>query len=483
VSARPSAAALTQPGATSTAGAASWLAAVALLAGGFLPPVDFFIVNVTLPSIHESLGATPAETQLVISAYAAGFAVCLITGGRLGDLFGRRRMFLCGMTAFTLANLMCGVAPTPTVLLIGRALQGLSASMVVPQVLGSLRALFTEERALARAMSAYAIMMGLAAATGQFAGGALVQWNPFDLGWRAVFLLEVPLCMATLLGAWLLVPETGGGQRVKLDIGGAALISLALTCTVLPLSKGRELGWPLWIIAVLAAVPLLVAWFLRHEARLSRRGGMPLLDIGLLAIPSFRRGVLVGTLFYFTTAFYFLFGIYQQEGRGVAPLQTGLAIIPYGIGLFLGPLTTAPLVRLRPKLLALGMSVQVAGYVMIGVLVWFGIAGGLLAGVVFVAGFGQGIAFPRLFNTVLGDVPPHQAGVAAGFFNTALQVGAAVSAAAIGTLFFSLLGGHSDERAFAHAFAIAQWTVSFALFTAMLIAIPSRHRNVSPAGG
>jgi sugar phosphate permease len=129
------------------------------------------------------------------------------------------------------------------------------------------------------------------------------------------------------------------------------------------------------------------------------------------------------------------------------------------------------------------MSVQVAGYVMIGVLVWFGIAGGLLAGVVFVAGFGQGIAFPRLFNTVLGDVPPHQAGVAAGFFNTALQVGAAVSAAAIGTLFFSLLGGHSDERAFAHAFAIAQWTVSFALFTAMLIAIPSRHRNVSPAGG
>jgi MFS family permease len=453
------------------------LALISLLAGGFLPPVDFFIINVALPSIHESLGASSAALQLVISGYAAGYAVCLITGGRLGDLYGRRRLFLTGMAVFTLSNLICGIAVSVPQLLIGRIIQGLAAAMIVPQVLASLRALYTEERGLARAMSAYGISMGLAAAIGQFAGGALVEWGPFGLGWRAVFLLKLPICLAVMALAWKVVPETSGRQRVGLDIGGAVLSAVTLAAIVLPLSKGRDLGWPLWVFVVLASVPVLAAWFLWYEDRLARRGGMPLVDVGLLAIPGFRRGVLVGTLFFFTTAFYFLFGIYQQEGRGVAPLQTGLAIVPYGVGLFLGPILTAPLARLRPMLLVIGMSIQVAGYTLIGVLVWLGIATWPLAAAVFVGGFGQGIAFPRLFNVVLADVPAHQGGVAAGIFSSALQVGGAVSAAAVGSLFFSVLGSGTGERAYAHAFAIAQWATSAALFAAMLIAIPRRGRG------
>jgi len=450
------------------------LALIVLLAGGFMPPVDFFIVNVALPSIHEDLHATPAEAQLVISAYAAAYAVCLITGGRLGDLFGRRRLFLGGLSAFTITNLICGLAASPSQLLIGRVLQGVAAAMTIPQVLASIRALFDEERALARAMSAYGVMTGLAAAIGQFSGGALISWNPLGLGWRAVFLLKLPILLATILVAWLVVPETGGAKRMKLDIGGAALVSLALACLIVPLSKGRDLGWPLWIFGALACTPLLVAWFLWHEDRISRRGGMPLVDLSLLAIPSFRRGILVGTLFFFTTAFYFLFGIYEQEGRGVPPLQTGLAIVPYGIGLFLGPIASGPFGRIRAKLLPIGMSIQVVGYVAVGVLVWCDLHGWTLSLLVFVAGFGQGIAFPRLFNTVLGHVPPNQAGVAAGILNSALQIGAAVSTVVIGGLFFSVLGTGTGERAYAHAFAIAQWALSSALFAAMLIAIPPR---------
>lgn len=453
---------------------------MALLAGGFMPPVDFFIVNVALPSIHESLRATPAEVQLVISTYAAAYAVCLITGGRLGDLYGRRRMFLCGMAAFTLTNLVCGIARTPGELLIGRALQGVAAAMVIPQVLGSLRSLFPDERSMAQAMSAYGIMMGMAAAVGQFSGGALVQLNPFDLGWRAVFLLKLPICLITILAAWLLVPETSSSQRVKLDLPGAALISLALGCIVVPISKGRELGWPWWIFAAVAAVPVLIACFLRYEARLAQRGGMPLVDPGLLRIPSFRRGVLVGTLFFFTTGFYLLFAIYNQEGRGIDPLNTGLAIVPYGIGLFIGPILSAPLTRLRPKLLAIGMAVQVAGYAAIGALVWVGVVGPVLSLAVFMAGFGQGVAFPRLFNTVLGHVPPHLAGVAAGILNSALQVGAAICVALIGSLFFSVLGADRNERAFAHAFAIAQWALTSALFVAMILAIPPGRKRAAP---
>ncbi len=451
-----------------------WLGLIVLLAGGFLPPVDFFIVNVALSSIHESLQTSPAETQLVISGYAAGYAVFLITGGRLGDLYGRRRMFILGMAGFTLTNLICGVAQSPNQLLIGRVLLGVTAAMVQPQVLATIRALYTGQRELARAMSLYGVMMGLAAATGQFAGGALVSWNPLELGWRAVFLLKLPFCVAMIAAAWRLLPETSTTQRIRLDLGGAILLSLALACIVLPLSFGRDQGWPAWVFIILAVAPVLVAVFLRFEIWLSARGGMPLVDLRLFAIPTFRRGVLVGTLFFFTTSFYFLFGIYEQMGRGVPPLWTGLAIVPYGIGLFLGPLATAHLVRLRPALLAIGMAIQVTFYTAVGALVWIGTGGWTLTVAVFLAGFGQGIAFPRLFNTVLGDVPPHQAGLAAGILNSALQVGASISAAGVGSLFFSVLAGGTGERAYAHAFAIAQWTLTGALVVAALIAIPPR---------
>jgi MFS family permease len=469
-----------------------WVALGVLLAGGFLPPVDFFIVNVALSSIHESLQATPAELQLVISGYASGYAVFLITGGRLGDLFGRRRCFLSGLAAFSLASLCCGIAASPAELVVSRVLQGAAAAVVQPQVLGSIRALFPDERELARAMSCYGVMMGMAAVVGQFGGGALIQWNPAGLGWRAIFLLTLPVCIAILALGTKVVPETGGGRDIRLDLGGAALISLTLAAIIVPLSEGREQGWPPWVFVALACAPVLACCFFWFESRLSQAGGMPLIDLALLRIPSFRRGILVAALFFFTTSFYLLFGLYQQEGRGVTPLQTGLAIVPYGIGLFVGPLVTAPLRRLRPRLLAIGMGIQVTFYIAIGVLVALGVDGLLLSAAVFLAGFGQGVAFPRLFATVLGDVPVSQAGVAAGITNTALQVGAALSVAAIGSLFFTVLAhsGHTGigpldldqtviartgvERAYAHAFSIAQWTLTAGLFIAMLIAIPPR---------
>jgi MFS family permease len=462
---------------TRQTGALRWVALVVLLAGGFMPPLDFFIVNVALSSIHESLGATPAQLQLVISGYACGYGVFLITGGRLGDLYGRKRCFLLGMAGFSLASLGCGMAMSPTDLVVARIIQGSAAAVLLPQVLGSIRALFPDQHQLARAMSAYGIMMGMAAAIGQFSGGALIQWNPAGLGWRAIFLLPLPVCAVALALGWKVVPETGGGGGVRLDLVGAALISLTLAAIVVPLSEGHEQGWPVWVLVALACAPLLAGAFFRYEARLSRCGGMPLVDVALLRVPSFRRGVLVAALFFFTTSFYLLFGLYQQEGRGLAPLQVGLAIVPYGIGLFIGPLVSAPLVALRSRLLAIGMAIQVTFYAVVGALVALGIDGLALTVAVFLAGLGQGVAFPRLFATVLGDVPPGQAGVAAGITNSALQIGAAVSVAAIGSLFFLVLGGRTGERAYAQAFAVAQWAATAGLFVAMLLAIPPRRRG------
>jgi EmrB/QacA subfamily drug resistance transporter len=444
------------------------LGLIVLLAGGFMPPADFFIVNVTLPSIHQSLGASGAEVQLVISGYAAGFAVFLVTGGRLGDLFGRRRMFILGMVGFTLGNLICGVAPTPTSLVIGRILQGITAAAVTPNVLGSIRALYDNERELSRAMSAYGVMMGLAAAAGQVGGGLLVAWNPWDLGWRAVFLLKLPVCIAVAVAAWFVLPETSGSGRQRLDLGGSALLSLALAALILPLSEGRQQGWPLWTFALLAASAPLLAWFLRCEAALARQGGQPLFDVRLFRVGSFRRGALVATLFYFTSPFYLLFGIYQQEGRGSDPLMSGLAFLPYGIGLFIGPPISAPLVaRHRSLLLTVGMMIQVVGYALIGIAVARGASEAVVLATVFIAGFGQGVALPRLFNSAMGDVPAEQAGVAAGVISSLLQIGAAVSVAAIGSLFFAVLGRATGEPAYAHAFAIAMIAVVGALALAM----------------
>jgi MFS family permease len=452
-----------------------WLAFIVLLAGGLLPSVDFFIVNVSLPSIHTAIGASPAESQLVISGYAAAYAVFLITGGRLGDLYGRRRLFLIGMAGFVATNTLCGLAITPWQLVVGRILQGLAAALLAPQVLGSIRALFPSEGELARALSFYGMMMGLAAAVGQFSGGALVEWSPFGLGWRTVFLAKLPIGIPVVLAAWWLVPETSASRRQKLDIGGAVLASLALACLVLPLSEGRDQGWPAWTFVMLGLVPLLTAAFLWFESRLTARGGSPLLDLRLLAIPSFRRGVLVGTLFFFTTAFYMLFSIYQQEGYGTDPLYTGLAILPYGIGLFVGPLVTAPLPAwLRPWLLTIGMGVQVIGYAAVAVTVALGFDGWPVMLTVLLAGFGQGIAYPRLFNTVLGDVTPQQAGVAAGVLSSALQIGAAISVASIGSLFFAVLGKGTGQDAYAHAFGVAQGATTAALLLALLLSIPGR---------
>ena len=191
-----------------------------------------------------------------------------------------------------------------------------------------------------------------------------------------------------------------------------------------------------------------------------------------MRIPSFRRGVLVGTLFFFTTAFYMLFAIYEQEGYGTDPLFTGLAILPYGIGLFVGPLVTAPMARLRPWLLTIGMVIQVAGYAGVAAVIAAGYDEWPVVLTVLIAGFGQGIAYPRLFNTTLGDVAPHQAGVAAGVLTSALQIGAAISVAAVGSLFFAVLGEGTGRDAYAHAFGVAQAATSAALLGALLLSIP-----------
>ena len=246
-----------------------WAALAVLLTGAFLGPLDFFIVNVAMPAISGGLGAVPADTQLIISGYAVVFAVFLITGGRLGDLFGRKRVFLCGLAGFAFASALCGLAWSPRVLILSRLLQALAAAAMAPQPLASIHAMFpANERA--RALSIYSIVIGLASVVGQLLGGALVSADLGGLGWRLVFLINLPVSLVAFACAIPLVPNTRGDSRPRLDVLGVALSAATLAALIVPLIEGRETGWPWWCIGLLATAPLFGEAFRRWEHHLTR---------------------------------------------------------------------------------------------------------------------------------------------------------------------------------------------------------------------
>ena len=245
-----------------------WAMFAVLLVGAFLPPLDFFIVNVALPSIRTELGASSSAEQLVISSYAGLYAVTLITGGRLGDLFGRGRVFFLGLIGFAIASTLCGLASSPWTLIVGRALQGVTAAIMAPQALASIQAIFPEaEKPLA--LSLYGAVFGLAAVVGQALGGILISLNLLNLGWRTIFLVNLPLAMLVVLFGIPLLKETRAQHARKLDLGGTALSMLTLGALIVPLIEGREAGWPVWAWVSLLAVPALAGFFWRYERRRS----------------------------------------------------------------------------------------------------------------------------------------------------------------------------------------------------------------------
>jgi MFS family permease len=263
------------------------LALLVLLTGAFLSPLDYFIVNLALPAIRSGLQASSAELQLIVSVYTAAFAVFLVTGGRLGDMFGRKRIFMLGMAGFVVSSALCAAASNGTVLVIGRMLQGASASVMVPQILATIRTVFPKEQQT-NVMSLYGFIYGFASVAGQIGGGALITLRPFGLDWQSIFLINVPVGCMALIGAWRFVPENRPARGARIDAIGLVLLSLFMALVIYPLTQGREAGWPAWTIIALAASVPVFALFLSMEYRLKLKGGDPLVDLDLFRNPSFR---------------------------------------------------------------------------------------------------------------------------------------------------------------------------------------------------
>ncbi|WP_256120271.1 MFS transporter [Shinella lacus] len=442
-----------------------WTALVILLTGAFLPPLDFFIVNVALPSIREDFHASASTMQLIISGYATIYAVMLITGGRLGDLYGRRNVFLAGMVAFATASALCGFAWSPAVLVLGRILQGFAAAIVAPQALASINAIFPEHEK-SKALSFYALTFGIASMAGLFLGGALIALDIFGLGWRAIFLINLPVIAIAAPSAVMVLRETRSDRASRLDLGGAVLIALALCALIAPLIEGREHGWPVWSLLLLAASLPLLFLFWHHEQKVEAAGGDPILAPRLLRAPGLKRGLLAALFFYAFAAFWLTFSVYQQGGLGRTPFEAGLAILPAAVGFVLGPFASGYIFRLFGRYsTAAGMSLEATGLFGTAALISFG-APEFLFVALFVIGAGQGIALPNLVRTVVQRVDPAQSGLASGLVNSMLQIGGALATAVIGGLFFSILGSSTDVRSIGHAYSVAAVAIGLCLLTA-----------------
>jgi MFS family permease len=430
------------PARTAERPALSQLGLVTVLIGIFLPVADFFIVNVALPTIDSTLHASAPELQLVVAAYGIAYSLLLVLGGRLGDAWGRRRLFLAGMTAFTVSSLACGLAPSALFLVASRAVQGASAAMMLPQVLATIQATSSGRRR-ARALGLYGATGGIANVVGQVLGGVLVSADIAGASWRPIFLVNVPVGIAGLALAARVVPDSRSERPPSTDLPGTVLLGAAVLALTLPLMEGRSLGWPAWTVAMLAMFPVFAAAFVAVQRRGERAGRVPLVPPSLLRERSMRNGLLLAVPFFTSFgAFMFVYTLTAQQGLRFGPLTAGLALVPLAVCFLAASLAMPRLVgRYGRRVITAGAVATVASMLLLAATVlwsWPQLSVLDLAPGMALAGIGNGLVLPPLFRVVLSGVPADGAGVGGGVLVTTQQTSLALGVATLGSLFLSV---------------------------------------------
>ncbi|WP_334073170.1 MFS transporter [Paenibacillus sp. A14] len=460
-----------------------WGSLAIVLSATFMVILDSFIVNVAAPSIQQDLEATSIQLQFILAGYVLSYAVFLISGGRFGDLFGRKKMFIAGMGGFVAASALCGFAPTAEMLVLARILQGLAAAIMVPQVLSTIQASFpAEERP--KALGWYGAISGIAVVAGQIAGGLLLHADLFGLGWRTVFLINLPIGLIAMALSLPFVRESMVEGSKKLDLAGLLLSAAGLTAMTFPLVMGREAGWPLWVFFCLAASLLFLFGFVRYEGRLMKRNGFPLMPATLFAEKSFRFGVLSILAYQGGNAALFLtLSLFLQEGLSFSPMTSALSFLSIGVGFFLGSmLAPRGVKRWGFRLLPAGAAVMAlsCGYLFYTIhhfgesLQWTHFIPSL-----FLAGIGQGIVGAPLFTAILSRVGPNQIGAASGILSTMMQTANVLGVAVIGTLYFAVLES-SGGAYLAAMYAALACILGAALLTFIQLLLLSKAKEPAP---
>lgn len=457
-----------------------WVALAVLLIANFMNLIDVTIVNVALPAMRDGLGATDNQIEWVVAAYILAFALGLLPFGRLGDILGRTKLFLWGVAAFTAASALCGLAPNIEFLIGARVIQGLAGAMMTPQVLAIATVAFPpHERG--QAFSLFGLSAGLASVCGPILGGLLISAQLFGLDWQPIFLVNVPVGIIAVIAGWFLIPRLEGHPSLSNDYVGIVLFGASIILVVFPIVEGRAYGWPVWafamIVAGLAGLVAFVLWTRRRAARNEPQ----LLNYDLITNRDFMFGAFVLTVFASgIPGMFMVISLLLQGGFDFTALQSGLTNTPFSVGVLAASFIAGWLGAnyLRGRLAASG-ALLVTG---IGALHF--IIGAATDSInpwtflvpLFIAGIGLGLGFSSLFQLVLRNVPPRDAGAGSGALQAFQQVGGALGVAIVGEMFFgglanALANGATPHAAFAGSASFALW-YQVASFGLVLLLVP-----------
>ena len=432
-----------------------WLILFVILAAEIMDLLDGTIVNVALPTIRRHLQSSEASLQWIAGGYSLALAIGLIVGGRMGDRFGRRRLFVIGALGFTACSLACGLSDSTLMLVVFRLAQGAFGALLIPQGLGIMRAIFPKDE-LPKAFALFGPVIGGAAVLGPIIGGLLVSVHALG-GWRLIFFVNVPIGIATAVAAALLMPEVRAPSPPRIDLLGAAIVGVAMLALVYPLIEGREAGWPAWTFASLAGGVILLAVFAVQQVLRTRAGRDTLIQPSLFRNRGYTSGTLVLLVFFLgMTGVLFVLTLFLQIGEGFSALHAGLTFVPWSFGLAVGAgLSGAVLAnRYGRHVLEAGGAVSLAGLLLLiletrsGQVSTWDIVPGLL-----VMGFGMGLIVAPLFGTIIAAVRDDEVGSASGVLNAVQQLASAIGVALLGTVFFDALGGGD----FHHALGRTLW--------------------------
>jgi EmrB/QacA subfamily drug resistance transporter len=457
-----------------------WIVLAVVLVAEIMDLLDSTVITIAAPTVRADLGGSTAAMQWWAAGYTLAFGVLLIVGGRLGDMFGRRRVFIVGIVGFTLASAACALALSPDMLIATRVVQGGFGALLIPQGLGVIKTVFPPKE-MGGAFAAFGPVMGLAAIAGPILAGWLVTADLLGTGWRMIFLINVPLGVIGLLGALRFMPESRSPSRIRLDPVGVGLISAASLCVIYPLVQGRELGWPAWTFALMAAGVVLLGIF----ALVERRGhATPMIEPSLLRNRAYTSGLAVGLAFFAGFAgLIMVVSLFLQLGLRFSPEHAGLTLVPLSLGT---AVTAGASYALMPRfgrgVLQAGLVIVVGSLLGLAVTVsshGTGLTSWELVPALLAFGLGLGFVFGPLFNVILAGVDEHEVGSASGTLNAIQQLGNSIGVALLATIFFSLLDhGHASPAAMSRTVLIAAGVLGGAFALSFLLPKDARMEEI-----
>lgn len=461
-----------------------WAALAIVLTAPLLSVIDVFIVNVAIPSIKKGVNASDGQIQLVIAGYLLGYASFLITGGRAGDHFGRKKVFFWGMFSFTVFSCLCGITQTPFELNLTRFFQGISASFMVPQAIAFIQVLFIDSKERSKAIGWFGITLGLASIIGQVLGGYLSEVHTFIDGWRLVFFINLPIGLVALFAAHFYLPETDRNSDHVFDYSGIVILTVSLFCLIYPLTQGRESGWPLWSILMISVSFIFFTYFIYDQKKKISKSIEPLVHLELFDNRNFSIG-LIAVLFQFMmhTSYLLTSAVFLQEGLGLSSAKTGLYFVLPGLLFTVSSLTSSKLLHQYGKLIPqTGIAITILSFILQICFFKTHVKGGVIFLLMGIYGLGNGLVLPSLLNLALKGVPHKFAGAAAGVYSTFQQTASALGICIIGGIFYNvaIAGPHTWDYSKAFHYSTVADIICLVITGSFLALLPTSHHQSNP---